>query len=358
LPGEIGHYVGLPHRASLTPCKIQRRQSHQTEWVLLTSGTTGVPKLVLHTLETLTSTFLGRDENIPAAAVWSTFYDIRRYGGLQILLRGIVTGSLVLSSAEESIMEFLRRAGAAGVTHISGTPSHWRKALMSDAAAYISPRYIRLSGEIADQGILDKLRSTFPTAIVAHVFASTEAGVGFEVQDALAGFPAALTGTAGAVRIDVTGGTLRLQSGGTGVRYLGANAPALKTADDFVDTGDKLELRSGRYHFIGRSGGVINVGGLKVYPEEVEAVINSHSWVRMSRAAARKSSITGAVVVAEVVVEDAGVSPHARPADDELRREIIEACRNGLAPHKVPATIKFVPALPIAPSGKLVRADA
>jgi acyl-coenzyme A synthetase/AMP-(fatty) acid ligase len=358
LPVEIRHYVGLSDRASLTPWKIQRRQSHQTEWVLLTSGTTGVPKLVLHTLETLTNTFLGRDENIPAAAVWSSFYDIRRYGGLQIFLRGIVAGSMVLSSAGESVTEFLKRAGAAGVTHISGTPSHWRKALMSEAAAYVSPRYIRLSGEIADQGILDKLRATFPTAVIAHAFASTEAGVGFEVQDGLAGFPAALAGTAGPVRIDVTGGTLRLQSGATGVRYLGANAAVLKTADGFVDTGDKLELRSGRYHFMGRSGGVINVGGLKVYPEEIEAVINAHSWVRMSRAAARKSPITGAVVVAEVVLADAGVSPQVRPADDQLRREILEACRSSLAPHKVPATVRFVPVLPVAPSGKLVRADA
>src|SRR2546429_775016 len=76
------------------------------------------------------------------------------------------------------------------VTHISGTPSHWRRALMSGAAARISPRYVRLSGEIADQGILDSLRSAFPNATVAHAFASTEAGVGFEGRDGPAGFPA------------------------------------------------------------------------------------------------------------------------------------------------------------------------
>src|SRR5256885_17142285 len=92
-------------------------------------------------------------------------------------------GSLVLSSAAESPADFLARAAAAGVTHISGTPSHWRRALMSGAAARISPRYVRLSGEIADQAILDSLRRAFPQAIVAHAFASTEAGVGFEVRD-------------------------------------------------------------------------------------------------------------------------------------------------------------------------------
>src|SRR5256885_8111827 len=88
-------------------------------------------------------------------------------------------GSLVLANAAESTADFLARAAAAGVTHISGTPSHWRRALMSGATARISPRYVRLSGEIADQAILDSLRSAFPEATVAHAFASTEAGVGF-----------------------------------------------------------------------------------------------------------------------------------------------------------------------------------
>ena len=51
---------------------------------------------------------------------------------------------------------------ARGVTHISGTPSHWRKLLMSGSAAGFSPRYVRLSGEIADQAVLDGLRQAFP----------------------------------------------------------------------------------------------------------------------------------------------------------------------------------------------------
>src|SRR5437016_5955309 len=87
--------------------------------------------------------------------MWSTFYDIRRYGGLQIFLRALLGGgSMVLSSARESIGDFLARAGAHGVSHISGTPSHWRQALMSPAARRIAPRYVPLSGEIADQAIV------------------------------------------------------------------------------------------------------------------------------------------------------------------------------------------------------------
>jgi acyl-coenzyme A synthetase/AMP-(fatty) acid ligase len=335
-----------------------RRHSHDTEWVLLTSGTSGVPKLVLHTLATLTSA-LQRRPAAPGSARWSTFYDIRRYGGLQIFLRGLHLGALVLSAAGEPVSDFLGRAQAAGVTHISGTPSHWRRLLMSGAGNLLTPRYVRLSGEIADQAILDGLKAAYPQAAVAHAFASTEAGVAFEVGDGLAGFPEQLLNRSdGAAELRVQEGTLQIRSAGNALRYLDADAPPLRRADGFVDTGDRVELRSGRYHFMGRAGGVINVGGLKVHPEEVEAVINSHPWVRMSLARARANPITGAVVTAEVVLAEPSAARPERPTAETLTRELLDTCKRQLAPHKVPAIIRIVPALKMSESGKLVRPNA
>jgi acyl-coenzyme A synthetase/AMP-(fatty) acid ligase len=341
------------------PRSFSTDRQWDTEWVLLTSGTTGAPKLVAHTLASLTSAFANDpepEESRGAPPIWSTFYDIRRYGGLQIYLRALYSGSLVLARAGEAIADYLTRAAAAGVTHISGTPSHWRQALMSGAAQRLSPVYVRLSGEIADQGVLDALRAAFPRAIVAHAFASTEAGVAFEVRDGRAGFPASLVGRSErGVELDVHRGTLRIKSPGNASAYLGADAPPLKDAEGFVDLGDRLELRDGRYYFLGRSGGIINVGGLKVHPEEVEAVINSHPSVRMSRVRSRRSPITGAIVTADVVLTE-GIG-RAESAE-RIRQEILDACRRLLAAHKVPALVHFVPALEMSASGKLVRADA
>jgi acyl-coenzyme A synthetase/AMP-(fatty) acid ligase len=287
--------------------------------------------------------------------VWSTFYDIRRYGGLQVFLRGVHAGSLVLSDPSETAGDFISRAGSAGVTHISGTPSHWRRALMSGATAGIAPGYVRLSGEIADQAILDSLHAAYPAAVIAHAFASTEAGVAFEVRDGKAGFPAALVDSPGAVELRVRDETLQIRSAGTARRYLGHGAEPLRTEDGFVDTGDRVEKRAGRYYFMGRRGGVINVGGLKVHPEEVEAVINTHPWVRMSLVRSRRNPITGAVVTAEVVVNDNAAGSGAPPPAEVLTRELTDRCRRSLAPHKVPAMIRIVPALEVSPSGKLVR---
>jgi acyl-CoA synthetase (AMP-forming)/AMP-acid ligase II len=290
--------------------------------------------------------------------VWSTFYDIRRYGGLQIFLRALLGGgSLVLSSAQESTGDFLIRAGAHGVTHISGTPSHWRRALMSPSVHKIAPRYVRLSGEIADQSILDNLRACYPEARIAHAFASTEAGVAFDVGDGLAGFPASLIGRRGAeVEMKIDDGSLRIRSARTAALYLGSQDETLTDRDGFVDTGDIVELRGDRYYFVGRRGGIINVGGLKVHPEEVEAVINGHPSVRMSLVRSRKNPITGALVVADVILKTEADSANGRPG--ELEHEILQLCRGALPRHKVPTAINFVPSLPVAETGKLVRHDA
>jgi acyl-coenzyme A synthetase/AMP-(fatty) acid ligase len=350
--GELGISRTLTTDAALRPFAGERRRTHATEWILLTSGTTGAPKLVLHTLGSLTSA-LHAESRAPEARVWCTFYDIRRYGGLQIFLRALHDGSLVLSDPAEEVGAFLARADSAGVTHISGTPSHWRKALMSGMTARISPRYVRLSGEIADQAVLDALRAAYPSATVAHAFASTEAGVAFEVRDGRAGFPRELVGAPdGRVTLRVPEETLQIRSAGTAQRYLGEDAEPLRGADGFVDTGDRVQESGGRYHFLGRRGGVINVGGLKVHPEEVEAVINTHPWVRMSLVKARRSPITGAVVTADVVLRDEAAG---RPAAAVVMRELTERCKQSLASHKVPALIRFVPALEVSPSGKLVR---
>ena len=344
--------------ATIAPGASDRAVRRQTDWILLTSGTTGRPKLVAHTLSSLAAPITG-GAGISTAAVWATFYDIRRYGGLQIFLRALLGGgSMVLSSPKESTADFLARAGTHGVTHISGTPSHWRRALMSAAAHSIAPQYVRLSGEIADQAILDRLRSRYPHAQVAHAFASTEAGVAFDVRDGGAGFPASLIGPRadGGPEMKVEDGSLRIRSGRTASRYLDARDEALLGADGFVDTGDMVERRGERYYFVGRRGGVVNVGGLKVHPEEVEAVLNSHPRVRMSRVRTRKSPITGALVVADVELET--VAEGATGGVTEIEEELLRHCRQTLPRHKIPAAINLVAGLGVNGAGKLVRRDA
>ena len=328
-----------------------------TEWVMFTSGTTGVPKMVTHTLASLAGAINTAQPGDPAV-VWGTFYDIRRYGGLQILLRALLgEGSMVLSTSGEPVGEFLTRLARHGVTHLTGTPSHWRGVLMSSQARLITPRYIRMSGEIADQAILDSLKAAYPGVPIGHAYASTEAGVGFEVDDGLEGFPAAFMERRGAgVEMKLVDGSLRLRSARAAGGYVGGGSAPLADDDGFIDTGDMLERRGERLYFMGRRGGVINVGGLKVHPEEIEAVINSHPSVRMSLVKGRRNPITGSIVVADVVLDADVAGPD--PDLPALKGDILRACREALAPHKAPATLRFVNHLEVTSGGKLERAHA
>jgi len=355
LPPGVPAYRICPHAEGHGPRLPTTGRASQ--WALFTSGTTGAPKMVVHNLAGLTHAIPigGAPENAPV--VWATFYDIRRFGGLQMLLRAL-TGAhtMMLSSPGEAMTGFLKRVAAAGATHVSGTPSHWRNALLNPALADLSPRYVRLSGEIADQPLLDRLAAFFPRAAMGHAYASTEAGVGFEVTDGLEGFAAAVLNTDGPVEMRVQDGTLRIRSPRTAQFYLGEGRDPVADADGFVDTEDIIQQRGERCYFMGRASGVINVGGLKVHPEEVEAVINRCRGVRMAQVKERRNPIIGAVVTAEVVLDDPsrGVG-EAAPA---TRAEIIDHCRSALPDFKVPASVKFVEDLPMTLGGKLVRRSA
>ncbi len=327
-------------------------RDQETEWVFLTSGTTGVPKMVLHRLTSLVAP-IDPAEHLEDDVVWGTFYDIRRYAGLQTFLRTLLgNGSLILAGSDELPVDYLARLAANSVTHMNGTPSHWRRAVMCQEARGISPRYIRLSGEIPDQAILNTLRSFYPNASIGQAYGSTEVGIAFEVTDALEGFPESFVAVAGEVEVKVENSSVWVRSPRMATRYLGPDEPPISDSSGFSDTGDIVEQRGDRYYFLGRRTGIINVGGLKVHPEEVEAQINMHPAVRMSCARPRRNPITGSIVVADVVLQK---DNDQNGPLEKIEGEILKLCRERLPKHKVPVKLHFVSSLAVAETGKIIR---
>jgi acyl-coenzyme A synthetase/AMP-(fatty) acid ligase len=88
-----------------------------------------------------------------------------------------------------------------------------------------------------------------------------------------------------------------------------------------------------------------------VYPEEVEAVLNCHPAVQISRVWARKNPITGAVVAADVVLRE------TRADFARVKESLLQSCRAALSAHKVPVTLRAVTSLGVASSGKLSRRE-
>jgi len=320
------------------------------EVVLFTSGTTGIPKAVLHTWGSLAGR-VHRSDSLDASR-WLLTYHLSAFAGLQVFLHVLENaGQVTLGPPDPASL--LALALRDGVTHISGTPTFFRLLLtMSrpEDLRRLPLLQMTLGGEAVDQLLLDRLRAGFPKAHITHIYASTEAGACFSVHDGREGFPAAfLESDALPVRLSIADGELLVDSPHVMRGYLGPDGA--RRSPGPIATGDLVEVRGDRVHFLGRRSERINVGGNKVHPEEVERRILEVPGVRAARVSGAASSIVGQIVRADVVVE-----PGSDP--EPMRQRILEHCRAGLAPYKVPRLLTFVDHLDRTVAGKLLRGEA
>lgn len=120
------------------------------------------------------------------------------------------------------------------------------------------------------------------------------------------------------------------------------------TVDGWFRTGDLARIdEDGDVHLLGRSQSVINVAGLKCFPEEVEAVLRELPEVKLARVFGRENARFGAVPVAEIVPRD--------PANPPKISALSAHCRSALARYKVPVEFRLVESLPLTASGKIKR---
>lgn len=337
--GLAARLTGAP--ATTTPTSTATRD-RATTWLLATSGTTGVPKTIAHTLATLTRNMRAGPRGDDFR--WGSLYGLRRFAGLQVFLQSFLAATpLVLHDESASADATLARLADAGVNALSGTPSMWRKLSMHPAFDRLDLRQVTLGGEIVDQGVLDLLMRRFPSARITHIYASTEAGVGFVVRDGRAGFPASFLDT------PPSGVALRVDDEGHLWLAPAPTSPGAEPA--WLDSGDVVRLGEAgeRWRFLGRANGSINVGGSKVMPEEVEAVIEELDEVAVVQVRGKRSTILGHLVEA-VVVTVPGVA-----FDADLKKKIVAHCRARLDAYKVPASVVEAKELALNASGKLAR---
>lgn len=363
LAGKSGAAVILTDRPDLHALKggailwsaeVQRRPGPtpppqpdgKTRWIFATSGTTGSPKLVQHDLESLCA---GLRFGGPTGWRWGQLYDIARFAGTQVMLQALADGVLLLPQPDWPLSRKVRFFAAEGCNALSATPTLWRKIMMTPEGADLDLQQATLGGEIADAAILSAITHRFPRARTTHIYASTEAGASFAVADGKAGFPAAMIGNRrSGPEIKVVEGRLFIRSARSRRTYLGSDI-AYSDDEGFVDTGDMVEVREGRCLFLGRANGAINVGGDKLYPQEVEAILLTHPAVEHARVYARNSPITGQIVVADIVARTAISDPRA------LTTALRGHCAASLPRWKWPAVVRLVEELATESSGKIGR---
>lgn len=298
--------------------------------LLETSGTTGTPKRIVRPMAAVLSGIKTPSAGADAGR-WLLTYDPCGFAGLQVLLTAMGGGGTLLAEPRADAARLARLAVTAKATHISATPSFWRLVLLSGATPPL--RRITLGGEAVDQGLLDALAQRFPDVPIRSIYASTELGRLFSVDDGQAGFPARwLTDPPPC-------GSLRIRNDQLQVNRDGV----------WHDTGDWVEVFGNRILFRGRNDDVVNVGGVKVNPILAEERLLSLPGVSDALVYAISSPITGALLAADIVAPD-----FTRMPDADWRRTVA-AFLADLPPAARPRRIRLVPALDLTPAGKKRR---
>ncbi|KKC26947.1 hypothetical protein WP12_05585 [Sphingomonas sp. SRS2] len=322
-----------------------------TQWVFATSGTTGRPKLVEHSFASLSRATRPSKPGVETVR-WGQLYEITRFAGIQVMLQGLAGGgALLLPNRISSLSAQLRLLAEWRCTALSATPTLWRKILLTGDRPKLDLRQITLGGEIADDAVLTALKREFTDARITHVYASTEAGAALAVHDGRAGFPESyLRNPPSGIVIKINDARLYVHNHDVTGKYLGSGQ-SFRDEDGFVDTGDIVEQRGDRIFFRGRSNGAINVGGNKLFPEEIERILLEQPTVSEARIFSRPSPITGQLVVGEIVPAD--------PASDHkaLAAELLNLCRSRLPRWQVPATLRVVAEIRSNAAGKIERSS-
>lgn len=346
---KFNHIIHILHDElkikKLKDPKVNQNLITLTKWVLLTSGTSGEPKALVHDFNSLTKRVSSKKQG---ELIWGLTYGLDRFAGLQVFLQSILSNQCLVipnhnSNFNEQIDLFLQNK----VNALSATPSFWKKFLMNKSSEGFSFKQITLGGEIADQMILDSLHSKYKDSNIFHIYASTELGAIFCIKDKKEGFPKKIVDQSSNLKLIEN--ELFVKSKSKASAYLNGT-DLLLDKQGFFPTGDLVKIEGERAKFIGRKTGTINVGGNKVIPEEVETVINQLEYVQLSLVEGKKNSILGSLVCAKVKIKD-----NVEIDKKELKNLINQHCKDKLEQFKRPAMIKFVEEIKTNATGKILR---
>lgn len=315
-----------PPHALLAELAARRRAG----LVLFSSGSTGEPKAMVHDLDRLLASY---EDRRPRALTLLVFLLFDHIGGLNTLFTALATGSTLVVPASREPDHVCHLIARHRVAILPASPTFLNLLLLGDAARQhdlSSLRIITYGTEPMPETLLARLRQAFPAVKFIQTFGTSETGISRTTSK---------SSDSTLLKLDdpelehrIVDGELWLRSRTQILGYLN-HAMSSFTADGWFRTGDLVETAADGYlRIIGRRSELINVGGEKVLPAEVEAVLLTLPEVADCLVYGEASVITGQIVCAEIAP-----APGVDPAT--LRTRIRTACRGRLAPYKIPAKI-------------------
>lgn len=314
----------------LHPLIHQLRQRKEPGLILFTSGSTGQPKGVVHDFGRLLTKF----QKLRPAMSTLNFLLFDHWGGLNTLLHCLSNGSLVVlpeTRTPHAICDLLERYK---VELLPASPTFLNLLLLSKAYQGRDLNALRLityGSEPMPATTLAALRIAFPNVELRQTYGLIELGVLRAKSFSSDSLWVKVGGEGYDLR--VVEGILQIKADSAMLGYLNAENPF--TEDGYFITGDRVEINGDYMRFLGRESELINVGGQKVFPAEVEAVLLGCELVADAVVYGQPNPITGNIVCADIQLRES-----RDEADD--RRAIKRFCAQRLEAFKVPVRIQFV----------------
>ncbi len=353
----------------------EKTKAGDTLLIFFTSGTTGPPKMVVHTHASYpvghftTAAWIGVRQgdvhyNISqpgwAKFAWSSFFAPWSMGAT--VFAYAYSGRFIAAKHLEAIQKY-------SVTTFCSAPTVWRMFILEDLSKYrFKLREVVSAGEPLNPEVIEAWRKATGLTI-RDGYGQTESTLmvgnlpGTEVKLGSMGMPSFLYDV---ILVDEKGQevppdeegdiAVRLKPRPIGLfaRYLGlpADKYAAVVETELYRTGDRAyKDPDGRFWFVGRADDVIKASDYRIGPFEVESGLLEHPAVAEAAVVASPHPIRGNLVKAYVVLRP-GYTP-----SKELAQDIFTFTRSNLAPYKAPRILEFVTDLPKTISGKIRRIE-
>lgn len=324
----------LNDQAAPTPHALvtELTESGHPGLILFSSGSTGQPKAMIHNTDHLLDQFAKKRKRRLSILIFLLFDHI---GGLNTLFNGLASGALIVTPSSRDANIVAEAIQRHSVNLLPASPTFLNLFLLSGAHKHYdlsSLRFITYGTEPMPESLLLRLKEALPNVAFIQTFGTSETGISQTVSR---------SSSSTQIKIDdpnseykIVDGELWLRSKSQILGYLNHEMSRF-TADGWFKTGDLVEeADDGFLTIVGRREDLINVGGEKVTPSEVESVLLELPEVADCLVYGQQNAITGQNVAAEIV-------PATDTDHKTLKRTIKKHCRQALSPYKVPARIQF-----------------
>ena len=306
------------------------REKNSSGLILFSSGSTGKPKAMIHNLDTLIDSFKDKKEKSMNMLVFLMFDHI---GGLNTVFNALCMGACLIIPKIKDAKTICELIEKYKIMVLPSSPTFLNLILISEEYKNYdlsSLRMITYGTETMPQSLLLKLKEVFPKVKFLQTFGTSETGISTTSSKSSNSLFMKLEDINGEYKI--VENELWLRSKTQVLGYLNASMDSF-TSDGWFKTGDLVEVDGEYIKIIGRAKEVINVGGQKVLPSEVESIILEMEEISDCMVYAEQNAITGQTVVCDVVLNK---------NIENIKKRVRVFCKDRLDTYKIPTKVNVV----------------